>query len=49
MLKSSEIKKLLKEEKFTEAQEMAVKILEKMVKENSKAQVAAIQSGEASK
>jgi precorrin-2 dehydrogenase/sirohydrochlorin ferrochelatase len=49
MLKSSEIKKLLKEEKFTEAQEMAVKILEKMVKETSKAQVAAIQSGEASK
>lgn len=48
MLRNSEIKKLLKEEKFTEAQEMAVKILEKTLKETSKAQVAAIQSEEAS-
>jgi precorrin-2 dehydrogenase/sirohydrochlorin ferrochelatase len=49
MLKNEEIKRFLKEERFDEAQEMAVKILEKMVKETSKAPVAANQSQEASK
>jgi len=36
MLGNPEIKKLLREDKFNEAQEMAVKILEKTLKENSK-------------
>jgi len=36
MLKSNEIKRFLKEGKFDEAQEMAMKILEKMVKDTSK-------------
>ena len=51
MLKNPEIKKFLKEEKFNEAQEMAMKILEKMVKETSKQApvVAAKQSQEALK
>ena len=40
VLENPEIKKLLKEDKFNEAQEMAVKILEKTVKETSKAPVA---------
>jgi len=49
MLKNPEIKKFLREEKFNEAQEMAVKILEKMVTETSKAPVAENQSQGASK
>jgi precorrin-2 dehydrogenase/sirohydrochlorin ferrochelatase len=36
MLKSNEIKRFLKEGKFDEAREMAMKILEKMVKDTSK-------------
>ena len=49
MLKNEEIKRFLKEEQFDEAREMAVKILEKTVKETSKAPVAANHSQEASK
>ncbi len=40
ILENPEMKKLLKEEKFNEAQEMAVKIVEKTVKETSKTPVA---------
>jgi len=40
ILENPEMKKLLKEEKFNEAQEMAMKIVEKTVKETSKAPVA---------
>ncbi|MBN1245421.1 hypothetical protein JXA31_07495, partial [Candidatus Bathyarchaeota archaeon] len=46
MLKNLEIKKFLKEEKFNEAQEMAVKILEKMVKETSKQAPVAVNHGQ---
>ena len=50
MLKNEEIRKFLKERKFDEAQEMAMKILEKMVKDSSKKApvVAANQGQEAS-
>ena len=49
MLKNEEIKKFLKEEKFDEAQKMAMKILEKMVKDNPKqASIAANQGQEIS-
>jgi precorrin-2 dehydrogenase/sirohydrochlorin ferrochelatase len=47
ILKNPEIKKRLKEEKFNEAQEMAMKVLEKMVKDASKqAPVAAANNGQ---
>ena len=49
ILENPEIRKLLKEEKFNEAQEMAVKNLERMVKETSKAPVVANQRQEAPK
>ena len=49
ILENPEIQKLLKEEKFNEAQEMAVKNLERMVKETSKAPVVANQRQEAPK
>jgi precorrin-2 dehydrogenase/sirohydrochlorin ferrochelatase len=46
VLKHDEVKRLLKEGKFDEAREMAMKILEKMIKDNSKkASVVAVKQG----